>query len=83
MSTTITIQGVEESVARRLEAEARRRGLSTEEFALELIRRALGAGRGQTYHDLDSLAGTWSEEQADEFLAAVADFEKVDETLWR
>jgi hypothetical protein len=83
MSTTITIQGVEESIVRRLAAEAQQRGLNIEEFVPELIRQTLDAGRGQTYHDLDSLAGTWSEEQADEFLAAVADFEKVDETLWR
>ncbi|MBI4639366.1 MAG: hypothetical protein HY731_01660 [Candidatus Tectomicrobia bacterium] len=37
----------------------------------------------QVYHDLDSLAGTWSDEQASEFLNAIADFEQVDEKLWQ
>jgi hypothetical protein len=35
-----------------------------------------------TYHDLDALAGTWSEDEAAAFLQAVADFEQVDPSLW-
>jgi hypothetical protein len=34
-----------------------------------------------TYDDLDHLAGTWSDEQAEEFLGAIADLERVDEDL--
>jgi hypothetical protein len=34
------------------------------------------------YHDLDALAGTWSEDEAVAFLQAVASFEHVDPTLW-
>ena len=33
------------------------------------------------YRDLDALAGTWSDEEAEEFLSAIADFERVDEGL--
>jgi len=32
---------------------------------------------------LDWFAGSWTEEQAREFDAAVADFEKIDEELWK
>jgi hypothetical protein len=35
------------------------------------------------YHDLDSLAGTWSDQEANEFLAAVSEFNRVDEKLWQ
>lgn len=84
MSATLTIQGVDEPTAKWLEEQARRRGLSAEALVLELIRREVGGGAPpQVHHDLDALAGTWDEAQADEFLAAVADFEKVDEKLWR
>ncbi len=34
------------------------------------------------YHDLDALAGTWTAQQADEFLGTLADFSKIDEELW-
>ena len=35
------------------------------------------------YHDLDSLAGTWSKKEADEFLQAIDKFNQVDESLWQ
>ncbi len=34
------------------------------------------------YHDLDHLAGTWSDEDYSEFQKKVADFEKLDKDLW-
>lgn len=39
--------------------------------------------RAATYHDLDKLAGTWSDNDYLEFKRKVADFEKVDEGMWR
>ena len=36
----------------------------------------------QSYEDLDSLAGTWTDEQATEFMNAVGYFDQVDEKLW-
>jgi len=35
------------------------------------------------YHDLDSLAGTWSTEEADDFLQAIDKFNQVDESIWQ
>ena len=35
------------------------------------------------YHDLDSLAGTWSEEDATEFDKATESFRQVDLELWQ
>jgi hypothetical protein len=35
------------------------------------------------YHDLDALAGTWSEEDAAEFDQATVSFRQIDEELWR
>ncbi|UBF24490.1 type II toxin-antitoxin system ParD family antitoxin [Kovacikia minuta CCNUW1] len=39
--------------------------------------------KSQTYHDLDALAGTWSDAAAAEFLSAIADFSHVDKELWQ
>ncbi len=37
--------------------------------------------RSAVYNDLDSLAGTWSSQEGDDFLQATAVFEKVDEDM--
>jgi len=34
------------------------------------------------YHDLESLAGTWTEQQSNEFLSILSDFSQIDEELW-
>lgn len=39
--------------------------------------------RLRTYEDLDSLAGTWTEEQATEFMDAIIHFDLVDEKMWQ
>ena len=87
MSAPITVQNLDETTARWIEEEARRRGVSAETVVLELIHKGINLERQhahlETHHDLDSLAGTWSAEEADEFLKAIADFEQMDEKLWR
>ena len=87
MSTNITIQNLDDTTSELISEEARRRGISVELLVVELIRKGMNTGAEtsqlQSYHDLDSLAGTWSEEQEAEFLNAIADFEQVDKKLWQ
>ncbi len=35
------------------------------------------------YHDLDGLAGTWTESDSREFFANIAELTRIDEELWR
>lgn len=83
----ISLRGLDHSTAKRLKSEARHRGLSVNAFVIQLIRQGIGLRKpdnGQeTHHDLDLLVGTWSEDEAFAFLKAVADFERIDEILWR
>ena len=87
MSTNITIQDLDDTTVKWISEEAERRGISVESLVVELIRKGINTDQEtsplQTYYDLDSLAGTWSEEHEAEFLNAVADFEHVDEKLWQ
>ena len=87
MSEPITIQDIDEATAAWLSREAERRGMSVETLVLQLIRAGIETGlqnsQLQAHHDLDSLAGTWDDEEATRFLNATADFEQVDEKLWR
>ena len=87
MDRVITIQNIDDRTARRLSEEVKRRGVSVNTLVLQLVREGIGLDRGgpqrQVYHDLDALAGTWSDEETTEFLNSLADFGRVDESLWR
>lgn len=87
MSSSFTIRYIDDATARWISEEAERRSVSAETLIVELIRKGITveaqSSELRTFSDLDSLAGTWSEEQAREFLDTVADFEQVDEKLWQ
>jgi hypothetical protein len=83
MGKPITIQNLDDAITTWIEKEAERRGLSVETIVLELIHQGIKSSWLRTYHDLDALAGTWSDQETDEFLGAIADFEQVDEKLWQ
>jgi hypothetical protein len=82
-----SLRGVDERTAARLRQEAKRQKVSVNALMLRLVKRGIEAGttekRGRIYRDLDALAGTWTTAEADAFDKAVADFERVDEELWR
>ena len=83
MRSHLTIRGLPEEVADRLEAERRRRGESLNQTVIELLRHALGLESGQRYENgLRRFAGTWSEEEFEEFEANTLNFEEVDPDLW-
>lgn len=83
MSISIAIQDLDEPTASWILREAETRGLSVEAVVLELIRQGITSLQLRTYDDLDSLAGTWTDQEADEFLDAIADLAQVDEKLWQ
>jgi len=87
MPESITISSLDEATASWIDEEAKRRGTNKEAVALHLIRKGIECEHGhvalQTYDDLDSLAGTWSEVQATEFMNAITYFDQVDEKLWQ
>jgi hypothetical protein len=87
MPRSITISDIDDATVIWLAEEAGRRGVSVERVAGLLLRRGVEWERRRaalpTYHDLDALAGTWSEDEAAAFLQVVTDFEQVDPSLWQ
>ena len=84
----ITIHGLDgelEEVVRKL---AERDGTSLSHAAFELLR--IGAGLAKPAREqpnvgpsLDRYIGSWTSAEADEFDAAIEEFETVDETSWQ
>lgn len=87
MAHQLTIR-YDEALAREIEDLARREGVSLNQAVLRLLRKAVGLEQRAEEKEvigssLDWFIGSWTEEQAREFDEAVADFERIDEELWK
>ncbi len=81
MELIIQVQKTDESIIQQVEQQAKQQNIGLNEFLLHLIR--TGLQRLQPiYHDLDNLAGTWSNEDERIFEQVVSDFGQIDESLW-
>ena len=88
MTTQLTIRWVDDQLRQALETEAQARGLSLNRCVVVLLRQATGMAartglRPAVYSDLDALAGTWTDAEADAFDALVAEQRTIDAKLWR
>jgi hypothetical protein len=83
----ITLRNLPEEVARAVRRKAKQEGLSLNRAVARLLQEAVGGTRSgsepATYHDLDALAGAWSDEEADAFDAALRDERRIDPKVWR
>jgi len=84
----ITIHDLDEEMGEAIRRLAERDGTSLSHAAFELLR--IGAGminptleRPNVGSSLDRYIGSWTAAEADEFDAAVQEFETVDETAWQ
>lgn len=84
--STMTLRGIDDVIASALKEKARQEDSSINTVVLNMLKVSLGLERKKrsaTYNDLDHLAGTWSEQDYAEFTGIVADFDKVDDEMWR
>jgi hypothetical protein len=80
----LTVRNIPPEISRALEREKRRRGASLNQTVIDLLGQGLGVGSvDERSNGLRRLSGTWSEEQREEFEAAVAVMEELDAELWR
>lgn len=80
-ATDLTVRNLPGEVALALEEETRRRGISLNQTAIDLLSASQGVQKRR--NGLARLAGTWSEEEHEEFLKAIQHVETVDEELWK
>ncbi|MDE2768977.1 MAG: hypothetical protein OXO54_09825 [Chloroflexota bacterium] len=84
----LTIRGFDDDLSAAIQGLARREGISLNKAALRLLRKGAGLadgseGRRKIGSSLDHLIGTWTQAEADEFDAALQEFEKIDEEMWK
>jgi plasmid stability protein len=84
MSNYLTIRKIPEDLDKALQHEKKRRGKSTNQTVIELLRQALNLEwTSKSANGLEKLAGSWSQKELDRFEKSVSVFEHVDEEHWR
>lgn len=80
----LTVRNLPTAVARALDRERKRRGISLNATVVGLLEAALGTSGEEPFDNgLGKHAGGWSERQLREFEEATAVFEQIDEEAWR
>jgi len=81
----ITLRNLPPDVAKAVKQKARREGLSLNRAIIRLLEETTGgnAGRKEIHHDLDHLAGRWSEQEYQGFMEALSDQRRIDPEMWR
>jgi hypothetical protein len=87
--TQLTIRGIDEKLHKSLKEAAARQDVSMNRYLVRVLNEAVGiyqvksSQQTQEYDDLDHLAGSWREDEADEFDRLLAEQRSIDESLWQ
>lgn len=82
---SISIHGLDGEIERSISERAKNEGKSVNKIMKELIAKALGLGDKppDNRSEFQDLCGVWTEAEAAEFLALIADLEVVDTKDWQ
>lgn len=89
MSSELHIAKLNDNTFRQLEKEAAIQGMSPAEWAAQVLTEHYHTSVGTHEVPTDKatvisrMFGTWDEEQVREFMEATADFERIDEDMWK
>ncbi len=83
----ISLRGLDEELAGRLQQTAKSEGKSVNQLVLETLRRRFGLDRDKrftrVYRDLDALFGAWSEEEYETIQRQIDADRRIDGELWK
>lgn len=83
----ITLRNLPPDLARTIRDKAKTDGTSINKTVINMLRERMRRGAGVSnrtrYHDLDSLAGSWTKRQAAEFDRHLKSQRTIDHELWK
>ena len=84
---TITVRGLDETIAENLKRVAKQEEKSVNQFILDTLKERLGLKKEKKYtavhHDLDHLFGIWSESEFKRIQGKIDSERKIDRELWQ
>lgn len=78
----ITIRNLPSEIDSAIRLRAEKDGVSLNQAVIRLLSETIRPPKNQTYHDLDHLAGIWTQQEADEFDAILAEQRQIEPTSW-
>lgn len=83
----ITLRNLPPEIARAVQRRAKQKKTSVNKAVIDLLEESAGT-RARTpapvrYHDLDDLAGTWTEKEAAAFETLLTEQRRIDPELWK
>jgi len=83
--SAITVRNLPPAVARAVRDKARKDKLSLNRAIVRLLEEATGekGGKKVIHHDLDHLAGRWSEKEYQQFMVALREQRQIDPEMWK
>lgn len=82
----ITLRNLPDAVTRLIRRKAATEGISLNRAVIKVLEERLGVGAPlpePQHHELDELAGSWSDEEAQAFHHALAAQRAIDPELWK
>lgn len=81
----ITVRNLPPAVVKAVKEKARREKLSLNKAIVALLEEATGSqpGKQVLHHELDHLAGRWSEAEYEKFMEVLREQRQVDPEMWR
>jgi hypothetical protein len=83
---TVTLRNIPHTLDRMIGARGRAKKMSLNKAVIDLLEEHLGSSipsKESEYHDLDDLAGVWSQQEADAFDKALTRQRSIDKDLWK
>jgi plasmid stability protein len=82
----VTLRNLPASLDRTIRQRAKKKGVSVNKVVISLLQEHLGEAEARPvrwYHDLDSLAGSWSKQEAEAFDKTLAQQRTTDPEIWK
>lgn len=82
----ITLRDLPPAVEKAVTERAAKDGTSLNKTVIRMLEEVAGSSpdhKLKLNHDFDKFAGTWTDEEADEFDRKVAHFEEIDWEMWK
>ena len=83
---SITIRGIDGELDTAIKEQAAHSRQSVNQWLIQALKKLTGTSKEpvfKKYNDLDTLAGGWSKQEAEAFLADIKIFEKIDKDIWQ
>lgn len=83
---TLTIRGINPELSEKVKKNASKNNLSINQFVLNILKEYTGLSKFRyfkSYNDLDKLAGTWNEDDENDFKKSIKELGEIDKELWQ